>query len=65
MSQIPEALAQIAPAMAQATALKARVLFLCDTRKQAEEVAALAARGLPAHRRVSLERAEAGAWAVQ
>jgi hypothetical protein len=51
--------------MAQARGLKARVLFICDTHEQAEAMAKRAAALLPEHRRLSLDRAEAGAWALQ
>lgn len=39
-----------------------RVLFICDTAKQAEACALLMADALPDHTRIALERAEAGAW---
>jgi hypothetical protein len=63
--QIPETPSdKIAGAMAFATRTKARVVFLCDTRDQADAVATLASAALTAHRRVPYERAEAGAWGL-
>jgi hypothetical protein len=41
---------------------RARVLFLCDTHEQAVRSCRLAARLLPEHRFVALERAAAGAF---
>ena len=59
---VPEGLDSFDYAMEQARAHKARVSFICDTREQAADMAARAACALPTHRRISLERAEAGAW---
>ncbi|MBV8458418.1 MAG: hypothetical protein JO122_17590 [Acetobacteraceae bacterium] len=59
--QIPEASRQrVAAAMQIARREKCRVLFLCDTREQADRVAARAGKLLPDHRRVAYERAQAG-----
>jgi hypothetical protein len=44
------------------TRAKARLLFVCDTRDQADEAAAQAERWLPKHRRIACERAAAGDW---
>lgn len=63
--QIPEISdVQLAVAMQRATQMRARVLFLCDTREQADEIAARASGMLHAHHRVSYERAEAGEWGI-
>lgn len=53
---------KIAEAMTASTAFAWRVLFICDTEAQANEVATLAASMLPKHRRISFERAMAGEW---
>lgn len=56
---IPEATSQdIAAALAETMRLRARLIFLCDTKKQARRIARIAAASLPTHRRVALERAE-------
>lgn len=61
--EIPETpLHKVNIALAAADRLGARLLFLCDTAAQAEEAAALAARHLPRHRRIALERAAAGGF---
>jgi len=61
--QIPETPPrEIRLAMRQATMLDARVMFLCDSRKQALTAAADGARGLPKHHRIALERASQGGW---
>jgi hypothetical protein len=60
--QIPEGIGEFDSAMEQARELKARVALICDTRRQAEEMAARAAEALPEHRRISLDRVEAGQW---
>jgi len=61
--QIPETpAAAFAQVMDVARVMKTRVLFLCDTREQAEDAVARARALLPHHRRVAYERAEAGAW---
>ena len=59
---VPEGLDSFDYAMAQARELKARVSFICDTKEQAVDMAARASSALPAHRRIALERAEAGSW---
>src|SRR3954454_22590809 len=59
---IPEGRDQLGTALREARRCKARVMFNCDTQEQAEEMAQLAARELPRHRRVSIERAFAGGW---
>lgn len=62
-AQIPEAGAgEIQHGLAIVAKLRARFLLVCDTERQAADVAHLAARQLPLHRRVAYERAEAGAW---
>jgi hypothetical protein len=61
--QIPETPDQLfVTAMEVATQGRARVVFLCDTPGQARKVARKAAKMLPNHCRVSMERAQAGAW---
>jgi hypothetical protein len=60
--EIPEAFVAWADAMAAARELEARVTLVCDTRRQAEDAARAAARDLPGHRRVAIERAFAGQW---
>ncbi len=59
---IPEAESSIEAAMAQARALQARVLLVCDTAAQAEAVRRRSRQLLPDHHEVALDRAEAGAW---
>jgi len=59
---IPEAESNLEAAMAQARALQARVLLVCDTAAQAEAVRNRSRQLLPDHREVALDRAEAGAW---
>lgn len=49
-------------AMELATSSRARVVFLCDTAAQACKVARKAAKTLPNHCRVSMERAQGAAW---
>jgi hypothetical protein len=61
--QIPETSDELfVGAMEMATQGRARVVFLCDTPIQARKVAREAAKILPKHCRVSMERALAGAW---
>ena len=61
--QIPETPDQLfVTGMEVATQGRARVVFLCDTSGQARKVARKAAKMLPDHYRVSMERAQAGAW---
>jgi hypothetical protein len=61
--QIPETTDQLfVTAMEVATQGRARVVFICDTPGQARKVARKAAKMLPNHCRVSMERAQAGAW---
>ena len=62
---IPEASHQLAASMAQARHYNARVLLICDTRAQAKAAARTVAELLPSHRRVSLERAQAGGFGLQ
>ena len=59
---IPEAESSIEVAMAQARALHARVLLVCDTATQAEAMRNRSRQLLPDHHEVAIERAEAGAW---
>ena len=62
--QIPETTNDLfAHAMGVAIQGRARVVFICDTPGQAHKVARKAAKMLPNHCRVSMERAQAGAWA--
>ena len=61
---IPEAESNLETALAQARALKARVLLVCDTAAQAEAVRGRSCPLLPDHREVAIERAEAGAWGL-
>jgi hypothetical protein len=56
--------AKVTEALAMAGRINARLVFLCDTRDQAEAVAERADAVLPTHRRVAYERAEAGAWGL-
>ena len=60
--EVPEALPHWPDAMESVRELDARVTFLCTTRQQAEDAARAAARDLPTHRRVPLERVLAGSW---
>jgi len=63
MVQIPEASRrQIKATLAWARANRARLSFVCDTGDQVQQMQDIAARLLPDHRPVSMERAEAGAW---
>jgi hypothetical protein len=63
--QIPETTDELfAHAMEVATQIRARVVFLCNTVAQAYKVARKAAKILLNHCRVSMERAQAGAWAA-
>ena len=59
---IPEAESNLETALAQARALKARVLLVCDTAAQAEAMRNRSRQLLPDHREVAIDRAEAGAW---
>ncbi len=59
---IPEAESNIEIALAQARALQARVLLVCDTAAQAEAMRSRSQQLLPDHHEVALERAESGAW---
>jgi hypothetical protein len=62
---IPESGRQIVRrALAIATHHRGRVSFLCDTHDQAVRMFRLAARLLPEHRFVSMDRAAAGAWGL-
>jgi K+-sensing histidine kinase KdpD len=64
--QIPETpRQQIRAALRQADTLRARLLFVCDTQKQADETAKAAAKQLPTHRRVAYERAAFGGWGLR
>jgi hypothetical protein len=61
--QIPETPDQLfVAAMEMATQSRAGIVFLRDTPTQARRVARKAANMLPNHCRVSMERAQAGAW---
>jgi hypothetical protein len=60
--EVPEGLGNFDLAMLQAGELRARVMFLCNTREQADDIGPRAANALPEHRRISLERASAGSW---
>ena len=63
---IPEASRpEVAAALNAAAAWQARVVFVCDTRRQADEIADYAARRLPRHRRIAYERAAAGGWGTE
>lgn len=55
---------QIEAAMAWARANRARVMFVCDTSAQAQQMLPQTARLLPNHRRVALERAAAGGFGL-
>lgn len=60
---IPETPPQdIAAALERTVRLQARLIFICDTRQQARQIARIAAANLPTHHRVALERAELGKW---
>ena len=61
---IPEAESNIETALAQARALQARVLLVCDTAAQAEAMRSRSRQLLPDHHEVALDRAEAGAWGL-
>ncbi len=62
---IPETpLATVATALRQKIANRARIVFVCDTRQQADQIADFAAKMLPHHRRIAYERAEAGGWGI-
>jgi hypothetical protein len=61
--QIPEcSMSMVNAAMAFARSRRADVCFVCDTLEQANSIAARAVHLLPRHKRVSYERAGAGAW---
>jgi hypothetical protein len=65
MVQIPETpMAAVRLGMAYARKRKARVGFLCDTPEQARDIADRVMRLLPRHKRISYERAAAGAWGM-
>lgn len=60
---IPEATSgDIAAALIETMRLQARLIFVCDTRRQTRQIARIAAANLPTHHRVALERAELGRW---
>ncbi len=59
---IPEAESKLETALAQARALEARVLLVCDTAAQAKAMRSRSRQLLPDHHEVAIERAEAGAW---
>ena len=61
---LPEAESNLETALAQARALKARVLLVCDTAAQAEAVRGRSCPLLPDHREVAIDRAKAGAWGL-
>ena len=56
---------KVEAALAQARSRRVRVVFICNTADQAQEMRALAARLLPDHRPVALDRAASGAWGPQ
>ena len=61
---IPEAEPNIEIALAQARALQARVLLVCDTAAQAEAMRDRGRQLLPDHHEVAIDRAKAGAWGL-
>ena len=61
---IPEAESNIEIALAQARALQARVLLVCDTAAQAKAMRNRSRQLLPHHHEVAIDRAEAGAWGL-
>ena len=61
---IPEAASNLETSLALARALRARVVFICDTATQAEAVRDRSCPLLPDHREVAVGRAEAGAWGL-
>ncbi len=61
---IPEAESNLEAAMAQARALQARVLLVCDTAAQAEAMRDRSRQLLPDHHEVAIDRAKAGAWGL-
>ncbi len=61
---IPEAESNLETALAQARALKARVLLACDTAAQAKAVRDRSCPLLPDHCQVAVERALAGKWGL-
>jgi hypothetical protein len=61
---IPEAADNLAVALIQARELRARMVIVCDTAKQARKSKRAALDQLPEHREVSLSRVEAGAWGI-
>ncbi len=61
---IPEAESNLEIALAQARALQARVLLVCDTAAQAKAMRNRGRQLLPDHREVALDRAAAGAWGL-
>ena len=61
---IPEAESNLDTALAQARALKARIVLVCDTAVQAEAMRNRGRQLLPDHREVALDRAAAGAWGL-
>ena len=61
---IPEAADNLTVALAQARELRARMVIVCDTAKQARKSKRAALDQLPEHREVSLSRVEDGAWGL-
>ena len=61
---IPEAADNLTVALNQARELRARMVIVCDTAKQARQSKRAALDQLPEHREVSLSRVEAGAWGL-
>ncbi len=61
---IPEAADNLTVALTQARELRARMVIVCDTAKQARKSKRAALDQLPEHREVSLSRVEAGAWGL-
>ncbi|MCL2429794.1 MAG: hypothetical protein FWD12_11230 [Alphaproteobacteria bacterium] len=49
-------------AFAMTNRLRARMVFLCNTRRQARQVAERATKQLPEHSRIAIERAIADMW---
>jgi hypothetical protein len=61
--QVPEANRQeVAMGLRAACKMKARFFACCDTMEQVERIARRAAKFLPEHRRIALERAMEAGW---
>ncbi len=61
---IPEAADNLTVALTRARELRARMVIVCDTAKQARKSKRAALDQLPEHCEVSLSRVEAGAWGL-